>query len=247
MSKGSDAWEARKEAEEREAAQEREARKGLPPVFSRRTFFFFILLAPVSFLALAGILLTLQYKQFQALLSPAPQVREWAWTEENRRSLDSLRAAITNFSSASGPDTLRFSPADITLLGSASPVLQRRRILFRATSHDSLLFVETTQPVDALEGRLAWVFKRIAPPGDRWLNARLEGLPEWKAGVLGLALQSGYLNGDKMPRAALTKRAGMSVRDFLDASAAAPYNAFLASIDTVYLAQGDVMVVRTRK
>jgi hypothetical protein len=215
-----------------------------PPVFSRRSFIFFILLAPACLLAVVAIVVTLQYKQFQAMVSPAPVVEESGPTTESRQRLDNLQSSLSSFSNRRGPDTLRLSAHDLTVLTAASPVLQRERIRFRFTVADSLLVAESSQRVEAMSGRFAWIFKRIAPAGDGWLNARMEGLPEWKAGALGFAPERSFLNGAKVPRAAMSKRGGMSPKDFLDPSAEPQYNAFITAIDTVLWDGRNVELVR---
>lgn len=252
MSERPDAWEARANEEDRQAALSRETRepRGTPPASSRRAFLFFLLVAPAGLLAILAIMAALQYKQFQTMVSPAAAVEEFAWTEESRQGLDAILASIRAFSGndtpKTGSDTLRLSSSDLSLLASASPVLARDRIRFRVTATDSLLVLESSQPVDALTGRAAWIFKRVSPIRNGWLNARVEGLPEWKAGSLALALDRGFLNGAKVPRTALTKRAGMNARDFLDTSATVPYNALLAALDTAYLRAGAVVLVRSK-
>jgi hypothetical protein len=215
-----------------------------PPVFSRRSFLFFILLAPACVLAVIAIVVTLQYKQFQAMVSSASTVEQFLWTEESRQSLDTLLAAIQSFPRDEGPDTLWLSPDDLTSLAAASPVLERLRISFRITAADGFLVVESSQRVEALNGRFAWIFKRLSPTPDGWLNARMEGLPEWKAGALDFAPERGFLTGSKLPRAALTKRGGMSPRDFLDPIHEPEYRAFLGALDTILLdSNGSVLLV----
>jgi hypothetical protein len=219
-----------------------------PPVFSKRSFLFFILLAPASFAAVAAIVLTLQYKQFQAMVAPATTVAEFVPTSESRQRLDGLRASIQAFSDTleSPVDTLRLSPDDLTVLAAASPVTAREHIRFRFAAKKGLLVAESSQRVSALNGRFAWIFKRISKTPEGWLNARLEGLPELKRAPLALdfAVENGFLNDGRVPRAALIKRGGLSPKDFLDPVFAPEYYAFLNAIDTVYFDVDAVVLVR---
>jgi hypothetical protein len=225
-----------------------------PPVFSRRSFLFFILLAPACLLAVAAIVVTLQYKQFQALVSDAAVVEEFAWTEGSRQRLDALLGTLTSPPSSSsssspdssGRDTVRLAAADLTLLAAASPVLAREGIRFRFTGSDSQLVAESSQRVEALSGRFAWIFKRITPVPDGWLNARMEGLPEWKTSALGFAPERSFLNGAKVPRAAMSKRGGLSPKDFIDPAHEPEYTALVATIDTVLYEGGETLLIRKR-
>ncbi len=230
-----------------------------PSVFSKRSFIFFILLAPACVLAVVAIVLTLQYKQFQAMVAPATTVAEFAWTPESRQRLETLLASIRSFSetatdtaSKADADTLRFTPDDLTVLVASSHVTASEHMRFRFGStvtrnKDTLLTVESSQPVTALNGKFAWIFKRIAQMKDGWLNARMEGLPEVKAGpprALDFTVENGFLNNGRVPRAALMKRAGLSPKDFLDPQLAPEYAAFVNAIDTAYFHTDAVYLVR---
>jgi|GEM_PF-5207327 len=217
-----------------------------PPVFSRRSFLFFILLAPACIVAVAAIIITLQYKQYRLLVSPASAVEALVPTPASAQRADSLLAAARAFAAASAPDTLAFTPDDLNALASVSPVLAREEIRVRVVGKDSLLSVESSRRVNALTGRLAWIFKRIAPIPDGWLNARVEGLPELKSRQLALAPERGYLGGTKVPKAAITKRAGLSPKDFIDPEHAAAYTTFVAAVDTVYWNGSAVVMVRNK-
>ena len=241
-----------------------------PPVFSRRSFLFFIVLAPACLLAVAAIVLTLQYKQFRTMVSPASAVEEFVPTEADVLRLAALENAFAVFASSAPPldsatasgtasasaadttgstgyaDSLRLSPHDLTLLAAASPVARGQGLRFRFADGDSLITVESARRVDALQGRVAWVFRRITPIADGWLNARMEGLPVWKARALSFEPEKGYLNGAKVPRAALSKRGGLSPKDFLDPRHEPAYTAFLAAIDTVVYVDGNVVIVRRK-
>lgn len=220
-----------------------------PPVFSRRSFLFFILLAPACILAVAAIIITLQYKQYRLLVSPASAVEALAPTPASTQRADSLLAATRAFVAAdsnTAPDTLTFTPDDLNALAAASPVLAREEIRVRLVGAESLLTVESSRRVNALTGRLAWIFKRIAPIPDGWLNARVEGLPELKSRQLSLAPERGFLGGSKVPKAAITKRAGLSPKDFIDPKFEAEYAAFIAAVDTVYWNGSAVVLVRTK-
>ena len=109
---------------------------------------------------------------------------------------------------------------------------------------EPLLVVESSRPLNALNGRIARVFQRIAPVQDGWLNARMEGLPELKAGQLAFAPERGFMNEAKVPRAAMTKRGGMSPKDFLEPAALPRYAALIAVLDTVYWNGAAVVLVR---
>jgi hypothetical protein len=216
-----------------------------PPVFSRRSFLFFILLAPACVLAVAAIILTLQYKQYRLLVSPAPAVEAFAPTPATALRADSLLAETRAFVAATAADTLEFTPDDLNALAAVSPVLARQEIRVRLVGSDSLLTVESARRVNALTGRVAWIFKRIAPIPDGWLNARVEGLPELASRQLTLAPERGFLGGSKVPRAAITKRAGLSPKDFIDPQYEAEYAAFVAAVDTVFWNGRAVVLVRS--
>lgn len=225
-----------------------------PPVFSRRSFLFFIVLAPACLLAVAAIVLTLQYRQFQALVSPTSTVAPPRPLSEGRESAAPVLASIARFTEGAGPDTLALSPDDLNRLAAASTVLRREQIRFRFSAGltttpnldvaESLLVVESSRTVTDLNGKVAWIFKRISPIADGWLNARMEGLVELKKNDLAFAPERGFMNLTKVPKAAMTKRGGMSPRDFIEASAAPRYAAFVAVLDTAYWNGRAVVLVR---
>jgi hypothetical protein len=215
-----------------------------PPVFSRRSFIFFIVLAPACLLAVAGIVLTLQYRQFQTLVAATSIIEPATAEPDDDERIESLLAEIQSFADGLGPDSLSLTPGDLNMLAAASPVLSKEEIRVRFRGTDSLLIVESSRRMEALNGRLAWIFKRIAPLQNGWLNARMEGLPELKAKQLAFAPERGFLNENKVPRAAMTKRAGMSPKDFLEPSAEPQYRAFIAAVDSVYWDGRAVVLIR---
>lgn len=203
------------------------------PVFSRRSFLFFIVLAPACLVAVASIVLTLQVKQYRLLVAETPVVDSPVPESAGDSSVvPTLLGRFAEFASGAGPDTLRLSPGDLTALVTASSATDEG-IRFRFTAADSHLVVESTRRVEELDGRLAWLFKRIAPVPDGWLNARMEGVPELKGRELGFAVARGFLNGSKVPRAALTKRGGLSPKDFLHPRHEPEYTAFVSALARV--------------
>ncbi len=93
-----------------------------------------------------------------------------------------------------------------------------------------------------MQGKFAGIFKNIAKSG--YLNARLEGEPEWKDGRLEFSPDSGFLNGHKVVAVALQKRGGMSPRDFLTDTAA--YGEFTRALGEVKVADGKILLIRKR-
>jgi hypothetical protein len=215
-----------------------------PPEVSRRALILFALLAPACLLAVAGIVGVLQYRQFQALVSPQAAFPAPAWTQSDSARQEALKVSLVDFSEGRGPDTVPLSPADLTLLAATTPAVTGQGIRLRIVGEDSLLVSESSRQVDALQGRLSGVFKLISPVKDGWLNARVEGLPDWTVGVLSLVPERGFLNGAKVPRAALTKRGGLSPEDYLSPGQLPAYAAFLAALDTVRYEGGNILVIR---
>jgi hypothetical protein len=221
------------------------------PELSRRAFILFALLAPSCLLAVAGIVLALQYRQFQALVSPQPLVQRPYQPSGVIQATPAVRAytrgmlvQLMAFPKAEGSDTIALSANDLTWLSEVSPLAARRRIFLEIRAGDSLLVLESSQPLDALQGRFAGLFKRLSPVKDGWLNARVEGVPEWKNGTLSLAIERGFLNGVKVPRAALEKRAGFSPKDFLLPEHYPDYKHLLDALDTVLYKQDEILLVR---
>jgi hypothetical protein len=214
------------------------------PALSRRSFVLFALLAPAGLLVIAGIIALLQYRQFRSMVSPQAAVMAPAWTAADSARHESLLAVLKAFSGDAGPDTLSLSPEDLTLLAASSPAANSKGFRIRILAKDSLLASESSRPVDSLEGGAAAVFKRLSPVENGWLNARVEGLPQWKDGALALDPARGYLNGVKVPRTALAKRGGLSPRDFLAPEQLPAYQAFLEVLDTVVYVDGRVVLIR---
>ncbi len=217
-----------------------------PPALSRRSLLLLSLMAPAGLLVIAGIIALLQYRQFRGMVSPEPVVSESVPTTGDSARLAALGGLLRRFPAGEGPDTLSLSLSDLTLLAAASPAVIRDGLRIRLVAHDSLLAMETSRPVDSLQGRAAGFFKRIAPVPDGWLNARVEGLPEWKKGALTLDPERGYLNGTKVPRTALTKRGGLTPRDFLAPEQLPAYERFLEALDTVWYDGKSVLLIRNR-
>lgn len=213
-------------------------------VFTRRSFLLFLFLAPAAVLTLVAIILATQYKQLQSVVSSEQVVKPFVWDDAGRTHLNSLVASLHEFSSGVGSDTLRLPAADLNLLAAASPVVQKQRVYFRFTDTDTMLLVETTQSIEDQNRKLSWIFKKIIPLEFQYLNARLEGLPQWKQGRLEFVPERGFLNGSKVPRAALSKRPGMSVRDFIGDSQLPVYEALRNVLDTTFYASTGVTLVR---
>jgi len=210
------------------------------PVFSKRSFLFFIILAPACLLAVASIVVTLQVKQYRLLVAETPVV---ALVEGDSSAVRTLLGRFAEFSAGEGPDTLRLSTDDLTVLVAGSPATDEG-IRFRFSATDSHLVVESTRRVEELNGRLAWLFKRIAPIPDGWLNARMIGQPELKGRELGFAVTSGFLNDSRVPRAALTKRGGLSPKDFLHPRHEPEYTAFVSALASATWDGKHVVLVR---
>lgn len=215
-----------------------------PPAFSRRAFILFLLLAPACFVVVIGIVAVLQYRQFRLFVSPRPAVEALAMTASDSARHEALTTSLSAFAAGTGPDTVTLSPSDLTLLASASPVASLQGIHIRILGGDSLLVSESSRRVDALQGHLAGLFKRFSPVKDGWLNARIEGTPDWHDGVLALAPDRGFLNGVKVPHTALEKHGGLSPSDFLAPEQLPAYKTFLAALDTATYSNGTVRIVR---
>ncbi|HEX2612530.1 MAG TPA: hypothetical protein VHO02_02935 [Fibrobacteria bacterium] len=222
-----------------------------PSDLSRRAFVLFALLAPSCLLAVVGIVVVLQYRQFQALVSPKPLVERPYQPSGDIQAAPDVKAytrellvQLMAFPKAEGSDTLALSATDLTMLSEISPVAARRQILLEVVAEDSLLVIESSSRVDALEGRFAGLFKRLSPVKNGWLNARVEGLPDWSNHALSIAPERSFLNGIKVPRAALEKRAGLSPKDFIAPEHQADYKTLLASLDTVLYKDHAVLLVR---
>src|ERR1700722_8004577 len=144
---------------------------------SRRSFLLFAMLVPVGIFFIIAILLVVQFKQFRALVSPATaDVAEFAWNDSTRARLDSVQMDLRAFADKDSvrlkSDSLWVTPGDLNLLLSSSPMAVSHGIRVHVSIADSLIIVQSTQPVQALQGQLAWFFKKMAPSG--FLNARIE-------------------------------------------------------------------------
>lgn len=219
-----------------------------PPVFSRRSFLLFIFLAPAGLLTILTIIVTLQYRQFRAMVSPESTIPPVEWTSEKLERVKRLQASLHAFGAGDGRDSVWYAAEDLTLLAASSRVVAEQSLSVRLDVRDTVLVVETSQRVDALQGRFAWIFQRITPvtavEGGGWLNARMEGLPEWNGGRLEFAPVRGWLNDVRVPRAALTKRAGMSLRDFVDGPAVDVHDAITAELERVVITDGGAALIR---
>jgi hypothetical protein len=215
-----------------------------PGDFSRRSFFLFLLLAPTGILFILLIILATQFKEFRAMVSPAAEVPEFSWSDSSRARLKDVLADLRAFSvrdtSRVKSDSLWISPPDLNLLLAASPVAASQGLRFQADIRDSLMIVRSTQSVQALRGRFAWMFKLMKHSG--YLNARLEGHPELSEGKLLFTPNVGYLNGQTVPAITLVKRGGLSPADFV--SEWEFYNAFVGSLAEVKSMQGKILFVR---
>ena len=213
-------------------------------VFTRRSFLLFLFLAPAAILTLLAIVLATQYKQLQSVVSAKAAVTAFEWNETGLARLDMVVGSLKDFSSGTGADTVVLPASDLNLLAAASPVLKKQRLYFRVTAEDSSLIIESTQSIEDQHRRLSWIFKKIIPVEFQYLNARLEGLPQWKEGKLEFVPEKGFLNGSKVPRSALLKRSGMSPRDFVDDAGLPVYQAVIGRLDTAYFADRGVILVR---
>lgn len=216
-----------------------------PGEFSRRSFFLFILMAPAGLAIIIAIILVTQYRQFKASVSPIPEVSEFMWDASSQSRLDSVVINLREFSandSAKKSDSLWLNAEDLNLLMASSPVIASQGIHFHADIKDDQITLRSTQAVQAMQGKFAGIFKKIAKSG--YLNARLEGEPEWKDGRLEFSPDSGFLNGQKVVAVALQKRGGMSPRDFLTDTVA--YAEFIAALGDVKATDGKILLIRKR-
>jgi hypothetical protein len=233
--------------------------KTLEPVFTRRGFLLFVFVAPTAILVLLIILVVAQYRQLQRVVSSTEAVPAFAWDAASEARKDSLLAAFDAFAapagdaasrtaedSLAGPDSLVLSARDLTILASASPAARAQNLHMRVTSRDSLLFIETTQSIEDQNRRFSWVFKKLIPHEYRFLNAGLEGVPEWKHGRLTFLPGRGFMNGGKVSRTAIAKRSELSPKAYLDSAHLPAYERVLARVDTVVLVPGGVALVRTK-
>lgn len=211
---------------------------------SRLSFFLFLMIAPAGILFLFLIMLVIQYKQFKSMVSPAAVVAEFAWSDSSRARLDSVLSNVRAFAVRDtaewNSDSLWLTIGDLNLLLASSPVNASQSMRFQISIEDSLVVAQSTQPVLALQGRMAWLFKKAAPSG--YLNARLEGWPELSGGELALAPVKGFLNGHKIPRIALEKRQGLSPPDFMVNHEI--YDALLRVLIEVKATRGRILLVR---
>jgi len=211
------------------------------PIFSRRTFIAFLFLAPVGIFCVFAIIVVLQYRQFQAMLSPLAETQEYVWGPPQIALRDSLIVSLTRFSALSSGDSLRLGSEDLTLLLNASPIAREQHLsLSVQIMGDSLFVLRTTQAIDDLQGRLAWIFKKLGRSG--FLNARVEGRPKLENDRLDLDPDRGFLNNQKIPRSALVKRGGFSPGDFIHPRDG--YETFVRSLAKVKLDQGGVLLLR---
>jgi hypothetical protein len=213
-------------------------------VFTRRSFLFFLFIAPAAVLTLVTIILATQYRQLQAVVSSRQVVTPFEWDAAGGARLNTVLGSLQAFSTRTGSDTLRLPAPDLNLLAAASPVVLRQHLYFHITAADSFLIVESTQSIEDQHRMLSWIFKKVIPVQFQYLNARLEGLPQWKEQRLEFVPDQGFLNGAKVPRAALSKRPGMSPRDFLADAAMPEYLQFQSMLDTVFYADSAVVLVR---
>jgi hypothetical protein len=230
--------------------------KTLEPVFTRRGFLLFVFVAPTAIIVLLTILVIAQYRQLQRVVSSRPAVPAFAWDAASEARKDSLLAAFEAFAAPAdtmrpnagerlaGPDSLFLSGRDLTILASASPAARAQNLHMRVTSRDSLLFIETTQSIEDQNRRFSWVFKKLIPHEYRFLNAGLEGVPEWKHGRLTFLPQRGFMNGGKVSRTAIAKRSELSPKAYLDSAHVPAYERVLAQVDTVVLVPGGVALIR---
>ena len=172
----------------------------------------------------------------------------FAWDSASEARKDSLIAAFETFTvdSLAAPDSLLLSARDLTILAAASPASRAQNLHMRVTSRDSLLVIETTQSIEDQTRRFSWIFKKIVPREYRWLNARLEGVPEFKHRRLTFFPQRGFLNEGKVSRTALSKRAELSPKAYLDSAHVPAYERLLGVVDTVVLVPGGVALIRAR-
>ncbi len=215
-----------------------------PQPLSRRSLLLLSLMAPAGLLIIAGIIGLLQYRQFRGMVAPEPAIAESVPTAADSARLAALEGLFRGFPEGRGPDTLSLALEDLTLLANASPAVARDGLRIRFAARESLLVMESSRPVDSLQGRVSGLFKRIAPVPDGWLNARVEGLPEWKKGSLALDPQRGYLNETRVPRTSLTKRGGLSPRDYLAPEHLPDYERLLGALDTVTYRDGKILLIR---
>ncbi len=210
------------------------------PVFSRRGFILFLILAPASFACVFAIILVLQYKQFRSLVASVPDVPEVFSDSVGRDRIRELGLSFQAFASGK-TDSLRLTGRDLDFLLAASPVARSQSLRFHVEIGESVLTVHSTQPLHALRGRLAWLFRKMARDTG-YLNAVLEGAPKFEEGRLELDPNRGFMNGQRVPRAGLVNRGGMSPGDFLENREL--YEKMIGALAQVKITRGKVLMVR---
>src|SRR5215217_5511007 len=135
--------------------------KTLEPVFTRRGFLLFVFVAPTAVLVLLVIIVLAQYRQLQKVVSSREAVPAFAWNAAAEARKDSLLAGFEAFAAGAGPDSLRLSASDLTVLAAASPAARAQNLHMRVASRDSLLVIETTQSLEDQNRRFTWIFKKL--------------------------------------------------------------------------------------
>ncbi len=215
---------------------------------SRRSFFLYLTIVPAGVFVILATLLIVQFKQFRALVSPATaDVPEFVWSDSARARLDSVETDLRAFSSGNTTarlktDSLWMSAEDVNLLLASSSIAVSHGIRVHVSIEDTLVILQTTQPVQALQGQLAWIFKKLASSG--YLNARIEGYPQLKNGRLTFFPENGFLNGRKLPTTAWTKQGGLSLESFTDHHES--YDALVRALAGIKATQGKILLVRNR-
>ncbi len=218
-----------------------------PAAVSRRTFILFLCMAPASVLCIVAIILVSQYKEFRAIVAPEPNVPPLLWTAPQQMRLQRVAERLGDFASevpAQKSDSLWLDDSDLDVLVASSPISKSSGLRYRVEAGDSNLAVSTTQPVRDLQGKVAWIFRRIAKD-QGYFNARVEGILDLSPQEVKLAPQVGFMNGQRFPISLLEKRGGFSVSDY--APPGNPVYARLLQVLTqVKVVRGRVLLVRGR-
>ena len=117
---------------------------GAQPPVAKGPFFLFVLMMPVFILIILMLLLSMQYKQLKAFISP--HAVDLVRIPESREAQEQVRVKLREFLSPNAPDTLALSAEEINHLARSSRPLTEMRLDYQLDLKDSVLIARNSLP-----------------------------------------------------------------------------------------------------
>lgn len=185
---------------------------GSDPTFFKGSFLIFLIFLPCFALIIITLLLSMQYKQLRAFISPHPM--ELATVPKSPEAEAMVLTKLHGFFAVAGSDTLSLSVEEINHLIRTSKTLSGLDLDYHMDLQDTFLVARNSLPATHLQGILALLTKVLRVKG--YLNSEMKGYASVDKGQVNLIPVSATMNGIDAPMSVLNRKGGVDPAEWVD-------------------------------